>query len=133
MVWCSVKIYRHMRQSIEIIPSDSSTHRLAAQLNTALVTQAIIPLVLENGPVIVIALFALVNLDISMREWSSAFNPILGWAPVFNALGIVLVVQPYRRAIWRALAVVQRHNATNKVAINVLYPSAVASSMGEPM
>lgn len=66
--YCSVRTYFHMKHAFALVPPGSPARRLAGQLNTALLIQALIPVALELVPVVILVYPALVGLNASKSE-----------------------------------------------------------------
>jgi Serpentine type 7TM GPCR chemoreceptor Str len=114
VIWCSVKTYRHVRQSVAAASSSASTINRAAvtQLSVVLVVLAVTPLVVEMVPAIVAT--TLTVGEQSALYASSLSTMIYPWAPLVNGLAVILVVGPYRREVWgRVSGGVKRNSAFN--------------------
>jgi len=84
VLWCSVKIYRHMHNYVGAIPSDSNAHRLSIQLNN---------LHPDNHPVRAGDLACHHIHAVRIRGLDQVDTG------ASQRLGFLLVVQPYKRAI----------------------------------
>lgn len=107
IVWCSIRIWLYMRESLTLVASGASvqaakTRAMATQLNVVLVVQALTPLCLELVPTIFLAGATLAKYP--TRVPSSLMTLFLNWAPLVNALSVMIIVKPYRRVLVRYCA-----------------------------
>lgn len=93
----SVRIWLFLRRSVTDLTADSRTRQLSTQLNVVLVVQALTPFALELIPNLLTALFALFGYQISSA--TAMLSALLNWAPLVNALSIIVIVKPYRRTM----------------------------------
>lgn len=121
VIVCSVAIFLHLRRSIAAshqlgaVPanhqSSQSRRAHARQINAILLVQALIPLVFDFIPAnATTAAFTILNID-SLAKVVAFINAWLAWAPVVNAAAIILVVSPYRQALFKR----SMNNATTLV------------------
>jgi len=94
-----VYVILHLRRPVAELSSCSRARQFSTQINVVLVVQAVSPLVFELTPNILTAASTMLGVRISTA--SAMFTALLNWAPLVNALSIMLIVRPYRQAVWR--------------------------------
>lgn len=108
IVVCSVRVWLFMRRSFALIASCSDGTKaaeqkkrrsLSVQINVVLVAQALIPLCVELVPICFLAVSSLERVSSTVVA-SSLMTLFFNWAPVINALSVILIVKPYREAIF---------------------------------
>jgi hypothetical protein len=104
VVWCSVRIWLHMRHSFGLV-SDAAlaakARSMAVQINVVLLVQAVTPLCLELAPTSFLACAALAKMPTGTA--SSSMTLFLNWAPIINAASVIVIVRPYREAVFAAI------------------------------
>lgn len=105
---CSGAIYLHLRrafaasQGAGAIPiSEQGSQRSAAwQINAILVIQATIPIVFDFLPTYAATTLLAVS-GLANPQTSAFVIAFLAWAPSANAAAVILIVRPYRRALFK--------------------------------
>lgn len=98
IVVCSVRVWLHLRRAVSDLGGDSRSRLASTQINVVLIAQAVIPLVLEVLPNFLTTLSILTNLRTGSAV--AMVSSLLNWAPVASALSVIVIVRPYRRAVW---------------------------------
>jgi hypothetical protein len=123
ILFCSVRIWLYMRRSFGLIAGNSAltakTKAMAVQLNVVLAVQALTPLCLEMVPTGALAM-AVAVAKYPTLLLSSAVTLFAVWAPLINALSIILIVRPYRRAVIHAL----RQQWSSSVRVTTVHVSS---------
>lgn len=101
IAWCSVRIWLFLRRSIKELGADSRVQPLSAQINVVLLWQALTPVVFELGPNLVYAFSN--SFGLQSVSTTAMVSALFNWAPLVNALSIIVIVKPYRQAVWRAV------------------------------
>lgn len=113
VVVCTVAMFLHLRRSFTAaqksgaVPAgeDGQSRRSQArQINAILLVQALIPLVFDYIPAYSITAAITVSKSDSLAQTLAFITAWMVWAPVVNAAAILLVVGPYRQAVFRRSA-----------------------------
>lgn len=108
--WCSWQMWRELGRAFKLAASSTVDKKksLSRQINLVLVVQAVTPLVLEFVPATFLtagAAVAWLTDTIDMKSVSSMVTVLLSWAPVINALSVIVIIKPYRRAVFEGLRI----------------------------
>jgi hypothetical protein len=102
IIYCSVSIWLHLRRAVRqlstTVAEQSRTREFSGQINAALLAQAVVPSLLEMLPLSLIFVNDVLNYYSGWRVTAILFL-FLNWSPVLNALCVLLIVRPYRRAL----------------------------------
>lgn len=115
IIWCSVRVWLFLRRSVSNLTTNSRVRHLSTQLNVVLVVQALTPFALELAPNLLSVVVAFLGYRIPSA--TALLSALLNWAPLVNALSVMLIVKPYRRVICRALRLKKSPSSTENVAV----------------
>ena len=85
----------------DLLDVHSRVRQLSTQIHVVLVVQALTPVALELMPTFLTTIC--VVLDYQIASTTALFSALLNWAPLINALSAILIVKPYRQAVWRVV------------------------------
>lgn len=119
VVACSVAVYRHLRSAFRLAReagvaaggSGSKGGGVAQKqrsVNGILAVQAAVPLIVDFIPTCAGSLLIMLFPGLTPNQLLRLILGFLTWAPALNALSVMLVVSPYRRALFRGLKKVLR-------------------------
>jgi len=100
VLFCSVSIAIHLRLAARAHLLDiSKMARLKGQMNTILLVQAALPLIFDFLPTTCATMVLYMRVHLPVLDLSSLIFAWWSWAPVINAVAMLMVVKPYRRAL----------------------------------
>jgi len=111
------------------LPAESSARQLSTQLNVVLAVQALTPVVLELTPNFLYALNTVYGL--TSTSSTAMISGLLNWAPLVNALSIIVIVKPDRMTFLRTLRRGKVISCFSDTGVTVL-PAGTSSTRNQP-
>ncbi|KAI1702987.1 serpentine type 7TM GPCR chemoreceptor str domain-containing protein [Ditylenchus destructor] len=100
VIVCGIKIWLHLRRHFQIMANvNRNSRNLQTQINSVLILQAALPIVGIFTPVCIDAFGGLFKAD--AKDIIFIVQTVAIWMPVFNPLLTILLVESYRKGIFR--------------------------------
>lgn len=100
VIWCSVRMWSHLRTAFAMganLSATRKTRQLAVQINIVLMVQAILPLLLDFTPTMMVTWLAATNHSDPYVIFY--LEQLVNWSPLINGTAVICVVRPYRKAV----------------------------------
>jgi len=93
----SVRMWRYMKQSTAQL-NQKRTREMHRQIGSVLLVQALTPLVGSVFPIVFLTVAVVTHQNsVELTRWMTM---MFNWTPLINALSTLLIVRPYRRAVF---------------------------------